>query len=268
MGKALNLYLDSSVSPKPRFAMLAQTAMWGRAGAIAAILHRDIGLMAHQDYMKVLGNRPLYYMGFITEDDIKNRWGGIDGLKLVVSQIQASVLAQTGNRPYVVLLDFSPTKAAEWAIALGCDAIGTYASSGVVPTDGSFDALTKFTEGYWNAQLATGVPVVPTVMTGWDRRPRIFAAASKVKNPEEVLATAKFYEPGTPEQIADALGRCIHLVYNNTNMPAQTVLVYAWNENDEGGWIVPTLTLGNSRLAKIKQMLEGVTHGEATRLER
>jgi hypothetical protein len=46
-----------------------------------------------------------------------------------------------------------------------------------------------------------------------------------------------------------------------TAPPAQTVLVYAWNEHDEGGWLCPTLkpdgtTVDASRLDGIEAVLK------------
>jgi hypothetical protein len=37
---------------------------------------------------------------------------------------------------------------------------------------------------------------------------------------------------------------------------ANTVLIYAWNETDEGGWLHPTLAEGTARLDAIKKVLK------------
>ncbi len=36
---------------------------------------------------------------------------------------------------------------------------------------------------------------------------------------------------------------------------ANALLIYAWNENDEGGWLVPTLGEGSARLDAIREVL-------------
>ncbi len=33
-------------------------------------------------------------------------------------------------------------------------------------------------------------------------------------------------------------------------------LIYAWNENDEGGWLTPTLYDGNARLEAVRRVLK------------
>jgi len=34
------------------------------------------------------------------------------------------------------------------------------------------------------------------------------------------------------------------------------VLIYAWNENDEGGWLIPTLSGGDARLEAVHKAIE------------
>jgi hypothetical protein len=42
---------------------------------------------------------------------------------------------------------------------------------------------------------------------------------------------------GTPAQLAQHLQDAIHWTKNNPDLnPANAIIVYAWNENDEGGW--------------------------------
>jgi hypothetical protein len=43
---------------------------------------------------------------------------------------------------------------------------------------------------------------------------------------------------------------------NQESAKAQTILIYAWNESDEGGWLVPTLSEGNARLDAIRSVLK------------
>ena len=37
--------------------------------------------------------------------------------------------------------------------------------------------------------------------------------------------------------------------------PANAIIIYAWNENDEGGWLIPTLSEGTARLDAIARVL-------------
>jgi len=37
--------------------------------------------------------------------------------------------------------------------------------------------------------------------------------------------------------------------------PARAALIYAWNENDEGGWLIPTHPFDDSRLRALREAL-------------
>ena len=51
--------------------------------------------------------------------------------------------------------------------------------------------------------------------------------------------------PGTatPTEIAAHLGRALDFVKTHPDVcTANTIIMYAWNEHDEGGWLCPTRT--------------------------
>jgi hypothetical protein len=85
--------------------------------------------------------------------------------------------------------------------------------------------------------------VVPLVNAGWDGRPRDYPGA--------------WYEQATPSEVADAVKAALDWNRENPKTArAQTVLVYAWNEYDEGGWLCPTKTEGDARLKALREMLD------------
>ena len=96
---------------------------------------------------------------------------------------------------------------------------------------------------YWEQFKATGKEVVPLVNMGWDGRPRTYPG--------------NWYEHATPQETADAVKRARDWVGENpTAARAGTVLIYAWNEFDEGGWLCPTLDEGAARLDALNAVLE------------
>jgi hypothetical protein len=51
-----------------------------------------------------------------------------------------------------------------------------------------------------------------------------------------------FYQTFTAEECAQALKEALDFVVANPQAcPANSVIIYAWNEFDEGGWLCPTL---------------------------
>jgi len=67
----------------------------------------------------------------------------------------------------------------------------------------------------------------------------------------------KFYQAPTETELAHHLAGAVAWVEAHPDAaPAKAALIYAWNENDEGGWLVPTLKDGNWRLQAIKNGLQ------------
>ena len=60
---------------------------------------------------------------------------------------------------------------------------------------------------------------------------------------------------GTPEEIAQNLRNALTWVKNHKNATeANTILVYAWNEFDEGGWLCPTLGNNMDRINAFRKI--------------
>jgi hypothetical protein len=111
----------------------------------------------------------------------------------------------------------------------------------------------------WANALATKTPYVPLVTTGWDKRPRQDHPVSWEKNPGYAQQQTWPATP-TPTELAAHLGRALAFVKAHPSVcPANTVIVYAWNEHDEGGWLCPTWTPSGSpdtsRLEAIRAVL-------------
>ena len=195
---------------------------------------------AQTNYPTVLGGRPLVYFlengTYFSADDITN----------LRNQTTAAGLAN----PYVVVMRFSASDAANVATLLGADAIGNYTGGG--SNGGPYSQVASSDDYYWNQWMITGWPVVPWITGGWDPRPRI-------DNPVagHIYATNNWSQEGAPWQIASHLQEGLNWVDSNpTVAEANTVLIYAWNELDEGyNGLCPTLYTGTDNLDALKQIL-------------
>ena len=97
-------------------------------------------------------------------------------------------------------------------------------------------------------------------MTGWDRRTRVLNPVSWESFQLEKDAVQYYYERGTPEELAAHIGRGVAWFKKHPGKNGvELVLVYAWNENDEGGWLVPALPPpdgeGTARLDALRKVL-------------
>jgi hypothetical protein len=199
---------------------------------------------AESTYQKVLGNRPLLYI-FGT---------GVYSASDITSLRNQTVAAGMGT-PYIVVMTFSASAASTEATNIGADAISSYCSPEI---DGAlYSTLVSAENSNWNSFMATGTKVVPWVTSGWDPRPRIDHPVTWTSYP-----STEWCQTATPWQIASHLQEGLNWVDSNpTVADANTVIMYAWNEFDEGGWLCPTLYTGTDRLDMLKAILDPAVVG-------
>ena len=95
---------------------------------------------------------------------------------------------------------------------------------------------------------ACSYSLIPTVVTGYDTRPRIKNPVSWIggdpTDPDESKWPYgnSYILDASAEDIGKLLEFTLNYVKENpNNTKANMVLTYAWNEHDEGGWICPTI---------------------------
>lgn len=238
---ALQLYLSSSLRSRLRFCMLGQTSNWGEGGQDQPSLLRDITMMTQPGYMTVLDNRPLY----LVLDASASQTAGLPagGVGAAIALVRQQVQAAGGGNPYVVwlsgaaLADYSNIAA---ATLVGADACGAYAVPRLDGAEQPYTALTAAARSDWQARGASGFPMVPTAMSGWDQRPLIETPQPFYPVSAD-LTLDNFYDPPSNTQLGAHIVEMVsYLVTNQAACPAQIGLIYAWNELAEGGWLMPT----------------------------
>jgi hypothetical protein len=220
MGLGLRQYLASAHAGKPRFCLIVEIARWTNLTGYAE-------LVRHEKYLRLADGRPVVFTLFsqnFDEADLRQRL--------------ADFRALVDPEPFIVGMIFHPPQAARNATALGLDAISTYAHPGGKPNGAPFAELTRQARRHWDASAKNGGPVVPLVSFGWDGRPRTDNPVPWVKNP-----VPDYFEAGTPAELADQMRQALDWMRDNpTASSPRLVLIYAWNEFDEGGWLCPTLS--------------------------
>ncbi len=106
------------------------------------------------------------------------------------------------------------------------------------------------------------------VTTGWDKWPRKENPVSWEKG-QSYHRQEVFPSRATPDEIAEHLQQALAFVRNHARIcPANAVIVYAWNEYDEGGWLAPTRGQDGepdtSRLDAIRRVLKSQENTEQT----
>ena len=203
-------------------------------------------------YQQVCGGRPLLFLLQPAAMVSPSGFRDFESARAAIEDLRQKAVASGMKAPYVVAMDWSPAATQRDVEKLGLDAISSYASNGGEKA-ATYAHLTSYTQSNWDAYATTGDKVVPWVTTGWDRRPR-------VENPvfweKPYSSPDNYYERAAPLEIAGHLKAALNW---NASHPgsaeANAVIIYAWNEFDEGGWLDPTLEEGNARLDAIRSVL-------------
>ena len=265
MSHGLQLYLKSRFKNRIHFTLNLQGG-WvaGKTEGWDAQMTRYVNYFKDPAYQKVLGNRPLVFL-FNRIARTPEFPDAVAGATAIQQLRAATTNAGLGN-PYIVFQGWNATDDFNTMREYGLDAIGAYAVFSDPAIGTSYPALAAKARRMWEAGQATGANVVPIVTAGWDDRTRV-----ENRTPWTTGST-NYTVPPTPAELANHLADALQWTSSHltTATPARTVLIYAWNENDEGGWLVPTLNPDGStnadRLAAIAAKLKHET--ESNRLPR
>jgi hypothetical protein len=235
-------YLASARKADLNFCLLLQGGShMGPAAEWEATIAEWIGLFKEPTYQRVCGGRPLIYI--FSCENLAPHFGSAEGAGKALQRLrEASRSAGTGD-PYIVAQIWPHQAKPELLDPLRFDAIGAYSAVGDKGTTEPYSKLVEMNRWYWNTFKDTKHHVVPLVNAGWDGRPRKYKGV--------------WYEHARPDEVAGAVRSAFDWMRENPGVsPANTVLVYAWNEHDEGGWLCPTLDEGPARLDALKKMLD------------
>jgi len=245
MSAALKQYLKSPRRKRIKFCLILHSTLKVRARGWPRERDRILTLLKRPEYQTVLDGRPLVY-AFCGRDLPFDRF----------QELRAAVV-KAGINPYWVYMGWSPAADFKRVSAKGFDAVSAYAMGGGWP---KFAQLVQAVETkYWQAAAKARVPLVPMVTTGWDKRPRKDHPVSWEKD-AGYHAQKVFPSRATPEEIAQHLRRAMKFCDAHPKLcPARAVIIYAWNEYDEGGWLAPTRNAdgapGTGRLDAIRKAL-------------
>jgi hypothetical protein len=192
---------------------------------------------------------------FFTPD--LDRWakgfGGVTAAGKALADIRERVLRSTGKKMYAVALLFGIRRFGSTAVDIGFDALSTYANG--LEAEGKSVAYSVCAAGarsFWESSRGFPVGFLPTVTLGWDYRPVLGnaeEAATRKPNPS-------WCEPATAAewqgQILEALKEART---NPRNEAFASIVLYAWNEFSEGGWMAPTVGEGARRVGVIGDAL-------------
>ena len=253
MSQSLQRYLRSAVRGKVRFCVILHNSFGVPEEQWPKERDRVVALLKEGGYQTVLDGRPLVFAF-----GVRFR-GGFPAERFTDFRRAAH---EAGVNPYYVFMGWNPAADFRNESAKGFDAVSAYAYGSA---DATFSDLCRGVETrYWQNAAAAKVPYVPLVTTGWDKQPRkdnpVLWEKGDSYHQQNVFPSA-----ATPAEIAAHLQRALAFVQKNPGVcVANAIIIYAWNEHDEGGWLEPTWTANGrsntERLDAIARILKPDTN--------
>lgn len=226
MSVALKQYLQSRKRGQVGFCLILHGTLNAEDGQWPDERDRALALLKEPGYQTVLGGRPLVYT-FLGGAFPFGRF----------NEFLASA-KKDGIDPYCVYMGWNPASDFESVSRMGFDAVSAYARAG--EQEKFRDLAESVEKDYWQRAVESEVKYVPLVTTGWDKQPRKDNPVSWER--DHSYHTQKvFPSRAAPEEISSHLGRAVSFVRSNPGVcEANAIIIYAWNEYDEGGWLAPT----------------------------
>lgn len=209
-----------------------------------AFLARYDGYFARSDYETVLG-KPLVFW-FMSKGQATSKFGSVEKFRMFADAWAAA----SAKEPYFVLMEGYDS---DYVKAVGMPSRSAYAlGDGLI--NGTFEKQRSQCLDRWNMWACEGNDVLPLAALGWDPRPRANGCAPWTPSGEGDSWTQAPTPADVVGAIQDAIGwACGH----SSESATRHILAYAWNENSEGGWLVPTLGEGDARIKALESARAG-----------
>ena len=224
----------------------ADGATYGNNETMEAQVKRYAKYFALPSYQKV-EDRPLVFM----------LGGSAEQLDSGLKALRAASLAAGAGDPYLVLMG-SPDPLSTWKVAqqIGAQAVSAYNTVQSRSESGSsYASNMAFSKQMWESGRKAGIPVIPTASAGWDPRPRELIPLPWGNVSCHLGPGNCYMEDPTMPQLTQAVTDSIDFAAQPGSVPLS--LISAWNENDEGHWIIPSLEQGDEKLQAVKKAILG-----------
>ena len=243
MMKGLKYHRSSATKDQMNYAMMVTVDTLGRNGSYSAAVNAVVDLMRDKNYQTVLDGRPVLYFYYL-ERLMQSYWGGsLASLAEAVGFLRKAAQNTGLGNPYIIILKAPADEAEKVRFAIGADAISAYAITFRSDINATYPQLAEYARAYWEGEAAaTSAGVIPTIMIGWDQRPRKEHPPAYNQNVRQTNDVAAYVTPPTPAEFADSCRLASHFIDTHPDVCASRLaLIYAWNENSEGGALEPTI---------------------------
>ncbi len=248
---ALDLYLKAPNRQRLKFCLLVANHGGFSIGPKDwdACCQRWIELFRQPTHLRLDG-QPLLI--FFSPEELQRAFGGVEGVRRALEGLRTK--AKTAGLPGV-------------AVAACTDAGGhlaDLASSGFSLLTGYGYSLNRLNGGgrpfqelieaneriFDQFAQKTPLPYVPVITSGWDCRPW-----EEGRQPPEKMSL--WYSGRTPKLVEDFVRLGVRWLdkHPDKTTAQRLLLIYAWNENGEGGYLTPTANDGTEYLKAVQRAI-------------
>lgn len=134
-------------------------------------------------------------------------------------------------------------------------ALGTYANPPpCCGTEVPYNSCSKLSREFWRAARQSNIEFIPTVTTGWDWRP-ILSYPDQLY--DRTTTNPSWCTRASDKEWTDVVRDAVSAGRASAEkLGVDGIIIYAWNELSEGGWIVPTKEEGVRRLEAFARALD------------
>lgn len=253
---SFDLYKSSTRCNKPKFTLIVAADLlrdymtqwtagnWDPAYVWSEVIEDLVMQMDNKLVHRTPDGRPLLI--FLNAELWKGIWGGSAQVaRAHLDELRAAFVAAGIGDPYIAGVG-SAEDIAQAIDEVGYDAVTSYAVVAASPQASGGIKELPFTDAlfdmrwFWNrVTVDLKKEIIPTGTAGWDSRPY---------EPWGRLPWT-WYKRATSAELVAQLDAAITFVEDHpAQVPANSILVYAWNELLEGGFLVPTLQHGSQYL--------------------
>jgi len=249
LNNALGLYLKAPNCQRLKFCLLVANHAGFRIGPKDwdACCQRWIELFRQPTHLQLDG-QPLLI--FFSPEELKRAFGGVEGVRQALESLRTkakqaglpgvAVAACTGPGGHLTDLARSG-----YTLLTGYNYnLGWMSGGGSQPFQKLIDGNQRIFE---QSAEKTPLPYVPVITIGWDRRPW-----EEDKLPPKKMSV--WYPDRTPKLVEEFVGLGVRWLdkHPDKTTAQRLLLIYAWNENGEGGYLTPTAKDGTEYLKAVQ----------------
>ena len=246
MQNAWSLHQSSSIKNNMNWCMILQFSRLSSASMAAnqATYVSYFQQANHQTVTATTAARPLLYI-LMDTTSLANFTGGATGVATAITNLRAACTSASIGNPYVVIMYGTPSQAASWVTSFGADAISNYSAGSVTTNATPWATFEPTIETFWATMAGTGTPIIPICMDGFDQRPRKLHPPSFSGFKPNVNMANYVVAPTASQLTAHLQAAVSYVVANPTYCPSKAIIMYAWDECDEFGCMMPTYNAAN-----------------------